>query len=145
MRGYLETMGVTELAIEAHEKGEVDHDTIHQILISSDRYSITKKSLVNDLSEEFLLGVESKQQLPSLLKGGDGGREKSTLAASDGPRHLRIMTRMPTMNGVAELIETKTINDEGNYVQILALRNATTGKSHKTTRMFLPLNDALLM
>jgi len=90
-------MGVTELAIEAHEKGEVDHDTIHQILISSDRYSITKKSLVNDLSEDFLLGVESKQQLPS-LKGGDGGREKSTLAASDGPRHLKIMTRMPTMN-----------------------------------------------
>ena len=44
MRGYLETMGVIELAIEAHEKEEEEHDTIHIIEFVGDSFIIKKMS-----------------------------------------------------------------------------------------------------
>lgn len=49
MRGYLETMGVTELAIEAHEKGEEEHETIHTIEFSDSHFRIKKQSRVTDM------------------------------------------------------------------------------------------------
>ena len=43
----VETMDVNELAIEANEKGELEHDTIHDITLSSTTYKIKKLSRVN--------------------------------------------------------------------------------------------------
>ena len=48
MRGYLETLNVNELAIQAHEKGETEHDTFHTITINGDDIKIVKRSRVNN-------------------------------------------------------------------------------------------------
>jgi len=40
-------MDVNELAIEANEKGELEHDTIHDISLSPTTYKIKKLSRVN--------------------------------------------------------------------------------------------------
>jgi hypothetical protein len=42
-------MGVTELAIEAHEKGEEEHETIHTIEFSDSHFRIKKQSRVTDM------------------------------------------------------------------------------------------------
>ena len=135
MRGYLETMGVTELAIEAHEKGESEHDTINIIEFDDEHFKIKKMSRVTDLGLELKLGQEFRQTLP-------GDRVKTVLATSDNPgQSTRIISRMPTMNGVATVVDTKTLQREDNIlvlVQTLVLKNERSGKEHTTVRYFVP-------
>mmetsp|Transcript_14375 Transcript_14375/g.30755 ORF Transcript_14375/g.30755 Transcript_14375/m.30755 type:complete len:186 (-) Transcript_14375:59-616(-) len=135
MRGYLETMGVTELAIEAHEKGESDHDTINIIEFNDEYFKIKKISRVTDLGLELRLGQEFRQTLP-------GDRVKTVLATSDSPgKSVKIVSRMPTMNGIATVVDTKTLQREGNIlvlVQTLVIRNERNGKEHTTVRYFIP-------
>jgi hypothetical protein len=135
MRGYLETMGVTELAIEAHEKGEEEHDTIHIIEFAGDTFTIKKMSRVNDLSLELKLGQEFRQALP-------GDRTKTVLATSDCPgQNVQIVSRMPTMNGMAQVTDTKTLMREQNLlvlVQKLTIKNELNGNENTTVRYFVP-------
>ena len=78
MKGYLETMGVTELAVQAHEKGEIENDTFITIELDSQKVKLTKRSRVNnDLIVELKLGKESLEQLPP------GDRVKRSLATSN--------------------------------------------------------------
>ena len=44
MRGYLETMGVTELAIEAHEKGESDRGIINTFKFNNEYFKIKRSA-----------------------------------------------------------------------------------------------------
>lgn len=135
MRGYLEAMGVAEEAIEAHEKGESEHDTINIIEFDDETFKIKKMSRVTDLSLELKLGQEFRQTMP-------GDRVKTILATSDDPgRSVRIVSTMPTMNGVATVVDTKTLHREENLlilVQTLVIRNERTGNEHTTTRYFTP-------
>lgn len=135
MRGYLEAMGVTQLAIEAHEKGESEHDTINIIEFDDLSFKIKKLSRVTDLALDLKLGQEFRQNLP-------GDRVKTVLATSDDPgKSVRIISRMPTMNGMACVVDTKTLQREGNLlimVQTLVIKNERTGKEHTTTRYFVP-------
>ena len=87
VRGFLETMDVSDLAIEANEKGELEHDTIHEITLTDREYKIKKLSRVNDLTLEVTLGEEHvKCLLP-------GERMKRTLAQSDNLGHVRVESR----------------------------------------------------
>ena len=87
VRGFLETMGVSGLAIEANEKGEKEHDTIHEITLTDSTYRIKKLSRVNDLTLEVNLGEEHvKCLLP-------GERIKRTLATSDNSCHVKVESR----------------------------------------------------
>lgn len=135
MRGYLETMGVTELAIEAHEKGESEHDTINIIEFDEEYFKIKKLSRVTDLSLELKLGQEFRQELP-------GDRVKTVLATSDNPgQSVKIISRMPTMNGMACVVDTKSLQREGELlilIQTLVIRNERSGKEHTTLRYFVP-------
>lgn len=135
MRGYLETMGVTPLAIEAHEKGEEEHDTIHIIEFAEDSFAIKKMSRVNDFSLQLKLGQEFRQDLP-------GDRVKTILATSDSPgQSVRIVSRMPTMNGMAHVIDEKTLVREQNLlvlVQTLTIKNELNGNENTTVRYFVP-------
>lgn len=88
VRGFLETMGVSDLAIEANEKGEKEHDTIHEILLSEKEYKIKKLSRVNDLELALTLGEEDVQCLLP------GERMKRTLASSDNDGHVRVESRL---------------------------------------------------
>ena len=135
MRGYLETMGVTELAIEAHEKGESEHETMNVIAFDDTTFRIRKLSRVTDLELDLRLGEEFRLTLP-------GDRIKTVLATSDDPgRSVRIVSRMPTMNGMAKVVDTKTLQREGNIlvlVQTLVIVNERSGKEHTTVRYFVP-------
>ncbi|KAL7534510.1 hypothetical protein ACHAXR_007265 [Thalassiosira sp. AJA248-18] len=135
MRGYLETMGVTELAIEAHEKGESEHDTINIIEFDNEYFKIKKMSRVTDLGLELKLGKESKINMP-------GDRVKTVLATSNCPgKSVKIVSRMPTMNGMACVVDTKTLQREGPVlilVQTLVIKNERSGKEHTTVRYFVP-------
>jgi len=142
MRGYLETMGVSELAIVAHEKGEADHDTENVITLTDETYKIKKTSRVNDLEEELILGKECTKILPP------GDREKWTLATSDGPCHVCVQTRMPTMNGLAEVTDIKRVLENESpegiiMMQELTIKNVAANKRHTTTRFYLPRIDLL--
>lgn len=135
MRGYLETMGVTQLAIEAHEKGEEEHDTINIIEFDDEFFRIKKMSRVTDIGLELKLGQEFHQKLP-------GDRVKTVLATTDNPgKSVKIVSRMPTMNGIASVVDTKTLQREGELlimVQTLVLKNERSGKEHTTVRYFIP-------
>jgi len=135
MRGYLETMGVTELAIEAHEKGESEHDTIHIIEFTNDYFDIKKRSRVTDLGLHLEIGKEFKQSLP-------GDRIKTVLATTDNPgQSVKIVSRMPTMNGVAKVVDEKVLVREHNLlvmVQTLTIKNESNGRENKTVRYFVP-------
>lgn len=128
-------MGVTELAIEAHEKGEEEHETIHTIDFSDTHFKIKKQSRVTDLGLDLKLGEEHSQTLP-------GDRVKTTIATSEHPgQQVKIISRMPTMNGVANVVDTKTLQREGNLlvlVQMLTIKNELSGQEHTTTRYFVP-------
>ena len=135
MRGFLETMGVTEFAIEAHEKGESEHDTINIIEFDKEYFRIKKLSRVTDLQLELKLGEEYTETLP-------GDRIKTVLARSDCPgQSVNIVSQMPTMNGLATVIDNKTLKREGEtlvLVQTLVIRNEETGKENTTVRYFIP-------
>lgn len=56
---HLETMQVDPLAIEAHEKGDIEADTFHIIQFAGNRVHIIKSSRVNnDLSVDVELRME---------------------------------------------------------------------------------------
>lgn len=140
MAGYLEAMDVNDLAIKAHEKGEQEHDTFHTIELGRDRVKIIKRSRVNaDLTIDVPLGQEHVEYLPP------GDRPKKTFATSDHPGHLQIISSLPTVNGLAKVTDIKRLetNVDGDpskvmVVQTLTVVNDQTGKTHTTTRHFIP-------
>lgn len=137
MKGYLEVMGVTAMAIEAHEKGEKDVETRNNIALSAVTLRIKKTSRVNNLQEEFTVGKDMTKTL-----AGGGNRQKMTRVDSDGLHHVKITTQMPTMNGKAEVVDIKTLvtEDDGKTVlrQDLTIRNVDTGQTKTTQRWFVP-------
>jgi hypothetical protein len=140
VRDFLETMGVSPLAIEANEKGDADHDTIHDITLTQTQYAIKKLSRVNDMNLNVSLGIE---QVKPLLPGE---RIKRTLATSAHLGNVIIVSSMPTMNGVARVTDEKNLVQEtaidgtprSIYVQKLTILNENTQISCDTNRYFLP-------
>ena len=138
MRRYLETMGVSELAIVAHEKGEAEVDTMNIITINETKFQIKKTSRVNDLEEEYDIGIETNTKLTP------GGKEKWTLVQSDSPAHVCVTTKMPTMNGLAEVTDIKKLvilEDVGfpMMMQSLSITNKDTEKTNLTERYYIPV------
>jgi len=137
MRGYLETMGVSELAIVAHEKGEAEVDTINVIQMRDGKYKIKKTSRVNNMEEEFEIGKETKTKLTP------GDKEKMTLVQSEGPAQVCVKTIMPTMNGLAEVSDIKELVNIDNSTfmkQSLTITNKDTNRSYVTERFYIPID-----
>jgi hypothetical protein len=136
MRHYLAVMRVDPLAIEAHEKGECEHDTFHTIELWRTKVKLTKRSRVNnDVAVELQLGLEQLEYLPP------GHRPRHQRATSDGPDHLELVSSLETMNGTARVVDVKRLaQEEGRSVMIqqLTIAHAETGDSCTTTRTFLP-------
>lgn len=137
MRSYLETMGVDELAIQAHEKGETERDTYHTIeLLEDKKIKIVKRSRVNnDIVVELEVGKESVEYLPP------GQREKKVLAQSTSPENLIITSSLMTVNGLANVVDKKELLQEETMSvlkQELTITNAVTQQSHATVRFFVP-------
>lgn len=135
MNSYLKTLHVDPLAIEAHEKGEKEVDTLHTIHLDRRKLKIVKRSRVNnDFVVELVLGKENVETLP-------GNRTKTSVAHSNGPAHVQIESSLLTVNGKASVSDIKElIEEEGKIVlkQTLSIRNEDTKESSTTTRYFLP-------
>ena len=149
MRKYLEIMGVDELAIQANEKGESEHDTYHTVDLTDRTVKIIKRSRVNnDLVVELTLGEELVEYLPP------GDREKKMLATSVDPQHVQIESSLHTVNALAKVLDVKTLvheEDTSILQQELTITNVSTGQSHTTVRFFVPylktpphLEDAIM-
>lgn len=138
MRKYLETMNVDPLAIEAHEKGERETDTIHTITLTRTQVKIVKRSRVNnDVTVELEIGKESVQHLPP------GDRPKKTIASSGSTGYLEIRSSLLTLNGMASVVDIRSLlqEDEGQksvMKQELTIKNEQSGVSHTTYRHFVP-------
>jgi len=140
MRGYLEMMNVHELAIEANEKGDSEHDTIHDMTLTETHFSIKKLSRVND----FTLSVKLNETANAII---NGNKKRTTFATSEHLGHVKVESTMPTLNGMARVTDTKTLEistNQNNNSQVtlckqeLHILNEATGKSHTTIRYFLP-------
>jgi hypothetical protein len=129
-------MNVDPLAIEAHEKGERETDTIHTISLTGSHVVIVKQSRVNnDTVVELTLNQEKTEYLPP------GNRVKRSMATSDNPQHLQIASSLMTVNGLAQVLDIKRLVFENDVVylrQELTIWNEETKASHTTTRYFLP-------
>lgn len=136
MNKYLETMSVDDLAIAAHEKGERENDTYVTIELDDKNVRIIKRSRVNaDLEVKLVLGREDVELLPP------GDRPKKMLATSDTPKHLRIDSSLFTVNGLANVTDTKVLLQEGDksvLKQELTIVNKQSGVTNTTTRYFTP-------
>lgn len=139
MRHYLAVMDVDPLAIEAHEKGEIEADTIHTIELTDQRFKVVKRSRVNnDLVVELTLGMEQTQLLPP------GNRFKKSTARSNHPGHVEIISSIQTVNGTACVIDTKLlVQEEAGTIlqQTLAITNENSHKTCSTVRIFKPIED----
>jgi hypothetical protein len=125
MNNYLRVMKVDPVAIEAHEKGELEFDTIHTITMDHEKVKIVKRSRVNsDVVVELTFGKEELIHLPP------GDRPKRSLATSDGPTHLKIVNSLQTYNaGKASVTDIKTLRqdeDKSVLVQELTVVNEVT-------------------
>lgn len=168
LKPFLETMGVSDLAIEANEKGDAEHDTIHDITLSSTQYKIKKLSRVNDMVLTANLGEEQHIPLPG------GGGVQTVMVTSQHLGHVRIESSLPTMNGLAKVTDVKTLvqeevkqNDDtvmlsttestettttasaaaattqSIYVQHLTIVNEATGQTNETIRYFVPFEGEM--
>lgn len=142
MRGYLETLNVPELAIQANEKGETELDTVHIIELSEQKVKVTKRSRVNNnLVVELVLGEE----LVEYLKPDE--RPKKQLATTEDPgKHLKIVSSLLTVNGMAHVVDIKRLVQEEKgsvLIQELTITNPESQKSHKTTRYFNPKDEKI--
>ena len=53
MRGYLETLHVNELVIQAHEKGETETDTYHTITLDTTKNTVRIVKVRNSFEKLF--------------------------------------------------------------------------------------------
>eukprot|EP00540_Astrosyne_radiata_P018710 CAMPEP_0116832586 /NCGR_PEP_ID=MMETSP0418-20121206/5974_1 /TAXON_ID=1158023 /ORGANISM="Astrosyne radiata, Strain 13vi08-1A" /LENGTH=174 /DNA_ID=CAMNT_0004461963 /DNA_START=461 /DNA_END=982 /DNA_ORIENTATION=+ len=138
MRGYLETMGVNELAIQAHEKGDAEHDTLHTIQLDSKTLKMTKRSRVNaDIVVQLELGKEcnlsSNPNNSSSSSNSPQRPTKTSLAVSNHVGHVEIQSSLLTVNGMARVVDVKNFHkekDEIFLVQQLTITNEAKGISH---------------
>ena len=143
MTPYLQTMQVDPLAIEAHEKGDIEADTFHTIHFTNDnRVNVVKRSRVNnDLVVDLELGMEQLEHLTP------GQRPKTMIATADRARcFLEIQSTLETMsNGTASVRDLKRLQhaEDGSVylLQELTITNERTEQSHSLQRMFLPYYD----
>ena len=137
MNNYLRVMKVDPVAIEAHEKGELEFDTIHTITMDSQKVNIVKRSRVNnDVTVDLVFGQEQLVKLPP------GDRPKHSLATSEGPDHLRVVHSLQTYNaGKATVTDIKRLKQEEDktvLVQELTIVNELTNEQNTTIRYFIP-------
>jgi hypothetical protein len=137
MRGYLETLNVPELAIQANEKGENELDTIHTIEITSTKTSEGIKKESGSTEEDDDDDEEEEQQhhnnkvkiikrsrvnndlIVELILGKESieylkpdDRQKKQIATSDDKTNLKIVSSLLTVNGMAHVTDTKRLIQE---------------------------------
>ncbi|GMH66675.1 hypothetical protein TrVE_jg7868 [Triparma verrucosa] len=138
IRGYLGAMNCSEMAIEAMEKAEKEVETVHIITLTPQAYTIAKKSRVNNFKETYRLNQRVVTTI-AITKDGMSTKEKTTYVTTDeGFTTIRIKSTMPTTNGIAEVSDTRRL-ENGLLYQELVLTNLSTGASNLTKRWWHPI------
>jgi hypothetical protein len=137
MNNYLRVMKVDDVAIEAHEKGELEFETFHTITMDEHTVKIVKRSRVNN---DFLVDLEfGKEQVVFLPPNN---RPRRSLATTEGPGQLKIIHSLQTYNtGRATVTDTKVLqqdDDKSFLVQELSIVNEMSGEKCTTIRHFVP-------
>jgi hypothetical protein len=113
-RKYLAVMEVDPLAIEAHDRAELEADTVHTIAVTPHKsYRIVKRSRVNnDLVTELPLDGATEATASTVRKVlAPGNRLQTSCATSrdGGKTHISILSTIETVNGTAVIIDTKEL------------------------------------
>ena len=115
------------------EKAEKEVETIHVINLDPSAYTITKKSRVNNFTETYRLNQRVVTTI-AITKDGSHTKEKTTYVTTDDTfSSLRVKSTMPTTNGIAEVVDSRRLENGGLY-QELVLTNISTGASCVTKR-----------
>ena len=142
MGPYLTVMNCSEMAIEAMEKGEKEVETIHRLSIKNNELRIQKKSRVNDVDERYKLNEKIITTI-SNKKDGSDCKQKSTFVTSEdnGKTSVTIKTIMPTINGLAEVVDARRLETGNVMYQELTITNFDTSVSSTTKRWFNRIGD----
>ena len=101
-------------------------------------YTIAKKSRVNNFKETYRLNQRVVTTI-AITKDGMSTKEKTTYVTTDeGFTTIRIKSTMPTTNGIAEVSDTRRL-ENGLLYQELVLTNLSTGASNLTKRWWHPI------
>jgi hypothetical protein len=169
LKHYLAVLNAHPLAIEAHDKGEMEHDIIHTIYMDPSELQVTKGSSrfkhENDGVKVVLkFGQRHVEHLPP------GNREKSSIATTtttnisddEFSKKFQIESTLELVNGgkaklteICELIMAVQqeggdgdVGDTSSYrisqktfmLQTLTIVNQRTEQQSTTKRYFLPYN-----
>jgi hypothetical protein len=145
MQNYLAVMDVDPLAIEAHERADMETDTVHTITITPNGlYRIVKRSRVNnDLVTELPLadgggGSSSSSSFSNITEEPTSRRQESSpgqaatevvtylppgnrrcassaVSRDGGTTHVQVTSTVETLNGVAVVCDTKLLLQEEEH------------------------------
>jgi hypothetical protein len=126
MEKYLGAMNLNEVAIQAALKGERDVETLHRFHLTSSSVTIERRSRMGNNTTKLVFG---KPVLKNLLTG-----EKSMTASKQPGGKIEITIQMPLQTGLVFITDTRTINEEGNLLQVLSTDDSVN--QSKTTRYY---------
>lgn len=140
MRTYLSVMEVDPLAIEAHDRAELEADTVHTIAVVPHRsYRIVKRSRVNnDLVTELPLDGtnEATSTVRKVLAPGNRLQTSRATSNDGGKTHISILSTIETVNGTAVIIDTKELlqeeDEEGGGAASAASNDGGGGEGRTT-------------
>ena len=119
-------MKLNEVAIQAALKGERDVETLHRFHITVNSVSIERRSRMGNNITKLVFGKPVKK----IMSTG----EKS-MTASKTPEGVQIAIKMPLSTGVVSIIDNRTLDEEGNLLQILTtndhVNQSTTTRHYK--------------
>ena len=128
MQKYLGAMRLNDVAIQAALKGERDVATLHKFHITTTSVTIERRSRMGNNITKLVYG---KPILKTMSTG-----EKSMTASKLIGGGFRIDINMPLASGVVKIVDSRTLDEAGNLLQVLTTADAKTGNS-TTTRHYL--------
>ena len=119
------------MAIEAWTKAEKETDTLHTIHLHREGCRITKRTGVQNSTEDFIYGTEVASD--TKVKG----QQKKVVVTSKHAAHIIVKTQLPLKNGViARTVDTRECIEKGAIMhQVLMATNVKT-RQEVTIRRF---------
>ena len=112
MEKYLGAMRLNEVAIQAALKGERDVPTLHRFHITSSSITIERRSRMGNNTTKLVFGKP-------VLKLMSTGEKSMTANKQPGNSAIQVSIRMPLATGVVSITDSRTIDPQGNLLQVL--------------------------
>ena len=127
MEGYLRVIGAPQDCIQAQIEGEKVCRSRNVILLQEDHVKISKRTMVNNISETNYFDVEVVKESTS------GERRSTTTLIDDGSG---IITTTTSSNAEDEYLiyDARELIDLLAHTQTITISNLNTGECHVTRR-----------